>query len=594
MALVLFFAGLGVAADQADLSGLAARYLSEMAGRKVSIAAFRLRLGNPLIVEISGATLATLKGGSQPDMVALAHLSAHIAPWTILFGPIVIQRLTIDGAQILLEHGPQDRPNWRLGAASLAPTMDGRRVIPALLDAHIHNMEIDVRTSGGATLRTRLDDAAILAGSPDAPVSVVGDGSYNGIGIHAEVALPPFSSLSARISRLPVRFRLTSGSTSLAFEGMSEDPLNADGLDGRMTLDAPKPTELLDLAGFHGRLGLPLTLAGRFARNDTLWQLSNAVGTIDGDALKGTLRMQEGPRHKADAIVLEAGFGHLDLNAMIPPEQPVQPAGNISLLVDADPGVTVEAHVAADHIAYRTIQADAFDFKARLAPGLLTIEQIAAHIAGGAANSRMTVHRQGDAGLVDFAGSLTDVDAGQLAQLMGWDPLPVTGAIDSSVSGSMTGATLAEARSANRIFAIVAMAGGTMDRHLVGLASTDVRSLFGLRTGLSRLSCLLAILDLRDGLGAIAPLTIRTSDGTIIGSGTYDARRDVVDMTIGTQSATTSVFALDVPVRISGPVSNFTIRPAFGAARAIGTGIDIGTLPPELQSFAASKPCPAR
>ena len=153
---------------------------------------------------------------------------------------------------------------------------------------------------------------------------------------------------------------------------------------------------------------------------------------------------------------------------------------------------------------------------------------------------------------------------------------------------------MAEARSANRIFAIVAMAGGTMDRHLVGLASTDVRSLFGLRTGLSRLSCLLAILDLRDGLGAIAPLTIRTSDGTIIGSGTYDARRDVVDMTIGTQSATTSVFALDVPVRISGPVSNFTIRPAFGAARAIGTGIDIGTLPPELQSFAASKPCPAR
>jgi hypothetical protein len=126
------------------------------------------------------------------------------------------------------------------------------------------------------------------------------------------------------------------------------------------------------------------------------------------------------------------------------------------------------------------------------------------------------------------------------------------------------------------------------------MASTDVRSLFGGRTGLSQLSCLLAVLDLHDGLGTLAPLTIRTSDGTIVGGGTYDARHDVVDMIIGTQSSTTSYFALDVPVRISGPVSDFTVRPAFGASRSVNATGNNDNLPPELKIFAASKSCPAR
>jgi hypothetical protein len=593
---LLFTAGGVFAVGQLNLAGPVSRYLSQQAGRKVTIAALRVTLGNPLTVDMSGVSLANIQGGSQAEMVALAHLKAGIAPWTILFGPMVIRSLTVDGAQLLLEHGPDDHPNWKFNhaTASPSPKHNRRRVSPALLDAHFHNIEIDVRTSGGNVLRTRLNDVAVLASSSDSPVTLVGDGSYNGIAVHADVGLPAFSALYRKTAKLPVRFKLTSGTASLAFEGSATDPLNADGVEGRMTLDAPKPQELLALAGITRRIDLPLTLAGAFSRNDTLWRLRDGAGTLDGDMLKGGLKMQEGARHQPDAITIDASFGHLDLNALAPSGEPPQPAGKMSLLVDPDPGATVDAHVAAGHVAYRTIQADAFDLNFKLAPGLLTVEQIAANIAGGSAKSRVTVTRQNDKGLVDFDGALTNVDAGKLAKLMGWGTLPIGGPINSQVSGHMTGATLAEARGANRIFAIVSMVGGTIDRHLVGMASTDVRSVFGGRTGLSQLSCLLAILDLRDGLGAIAPLTIRTSDGTIVGSGTYDARHDVVDMTIGTQSSTTSYFALDVPVRISGPVSDFTVRPAFGASRTINATGNSDNLPPDLKSFAASNACPMR
>jgi hypothetical protein len=155
----------------------------------------------------------------------------------------------------------------------------------------------------------------------------------------------------------------------------------------------------------------------------------------------------------------------------------------------------------------------------------------------------------------------------------------------------MTGATITEARQANRIFGVLAMSGGTIDRQLVSLASTDVRFLFGGRSGSGRLNCLLAVLNLRDGQGEIAPFRIKTSDGAITGGGFYDARRDYLDMTIGTQRSSTSFFSLDVPVRISGPVTDFSVTPAFGASRRLAAPGRLNELPPDMLAFAGASAC---
>ncbi len=578
MLLAVLVGGL-FAITRLNLGALASHYLSVRLDRKITIGALHLKLGNSLLVEVRGVSLANVKGGTQPEMVTLAYLKAEIAPWTILSGPMVVNRLSVDGAEILLEHGAQDRPNWRFGMhAPKLPKTQGRKLLPALLDGHFHNVAINYRTSGGNMLRTRLNDITVSAPAPDKPASLVGDGSYNGIALHADIQLPPFS-IETKAPTLPVSFKLTSGTASLAFQGTATDPLDADGLDGRMTLDAPNPGELMALAGFARPIAVPLTLAGRFSRNDTLWRLAEGVGTLDGDMLKADLKMQEGAKHQPDAVTIDAGFGHLDIGAFAPAADP-QPPGQMSLLVDPEPGVTVDAHIAAGHIRYRTIQGEDFDLKAKLAPGLLAVEQVAAKIAGGSAQSRVTVTRDGDKGVVDFDGSLDQVDAAGLARLMGWGPPPAGGPVSSRVGGNMTGATLAEARDANRIFAVLSMGNGTFDRKLVGMASTDIRSFLGGQKGLSQLSCLIAVLDLKDGIGSIAPLRIRTADGTIVGGGTYDARRDAIDVTIGTQRSTTSFFALDVPVRISGPLSNFAIKPALGASLGASAAGNPGALPP--------------
>jgi len=598
MVVLIAIIGGGVMLSRIDLASTAAGYLSDKIGRKLTIASAKVKIGSPIRVELRGVGLANMAGGSQPEMISLGSLKADVTLRSLIAGPLVVTHLTLDGAQVLLENGPNDFPNWKFAppTAHIVPKPEGRGILPTLLDAHFHNVEIDFRTSAGNLLRTRLDDVAVSAAAPDRPVSIEGDGSYNGIAVHATVRLPPFTRLHTKTRTFPVTFKLTSKTTSLAFDGNATDPLNADGLDGRMVLDAPNAQELLTIAGVTGQLNMPLILAGTFSRQGGAWRLKAGAGTLDGDALKADLGMQEATQpSQPDAITIDAGFAKLAVDRLSQPGAIKQTGAELSLMPDPAPGALLDLHIAADRVTYRTIEADRFDLKAKLAPGTLAVDQLAAEIAGGSVMAKLSIVNQGLKAAVDFDGALTGVDAAKLSKLIGWGQMPIGGPITGRVSGTMSGATLSEARVTNRIYGVVTMDGGTIDRQLVSLASTDIRSLFGGRSGSGRLFCMLVVLNVRDGKGGIAPFKIKTAEGTITGGGSYDARNDYIDVTIGTQSASTSIFALDVPVRISGPVTDFNVVPAFGAsARHLSAAGNLGDLPPDMQATASSSACAGR
>jgi uncharacterized protein involved in outer membrane biogenesis len=593
---LLAVAGGAIVLSRMDLAATASSYLSDRIGRRLTIASAKLHLGNPVRIELSGVALANMAGGSEPNMISLSRLTVDVSPFSLILGPQVVQHLSLEGGKVLLEHGPGDQPNWKFAPAParIIPKPEARRILPSLLDAHFHNVEIDVRTAGGNILRTRLDDVTVRAKAPDKPVSLTGDGSYNGIAVHADATLPPFTRLHTDTRTFPITIKLASGTIAMGLVGNARDPLNFDGIDGRLTLDAPKPRELLAIAGVDGQIDEPLTLAGTFKHDGGLWQLNGGDGTLNGAPLKANLQLQEGGHHTQDAVTIDAALQRLDLNALFHPAASKQPAGETSLLVDPEPGALLDLHVAAEHVAYLTIEADRFDLKAKLAPGLLSVDQLALDIGGGSARSKITIANRDTKAVIDFDGSLNGVDAAKLAGLMGWGKMPIGGPITSHVSGQMTGATLVEARQVNRIFGVLTMDGGTIDRKLVSLASTDIRALFGFQSGSGRMDCLLAVLNLQNGRGTIAPLKIRASGGTITGGGSYDAGRDYLDMTIGTQSSTTSIFALDVPVRISGPVTDFTVTPAFGGSARMNAVGNIGDLPPDMQTVANGNACAAR
>jgi AsmA family protein len=157
-----------------------------------------------------------------------------------------------------------------------------------------------------------------------------------------------------------------------------------------------------------------------------------------------------------------------------------------------------------------------------------------------------------------------------------------------------SGATLNQAALGARLSAVVAMDNGSISRRIIELASTDARAIFRKAPGVSPISCLVGVLDIRGGIGTLSPLRVRSADGTITGRGSFDIYRHQIDITIASEARTTSLFALDVPVRVNGSFAAPTIRPATlsPAGRAqLAAGDDVSRLLPSLQPFARRSPC---
>jgi hypothetical protein len=133
------------------------------------------------------------------------------------------------------------------------------------------------------------------------------------------------------------------------------------------------------------------------------------------------------------------------------------------------------------------------------------------------------------------------------------------------------------------------MRSGTIERNIVERVSTDLRRLFGKAEGTTRIVCALGVLQLQDGTGRLAPLRLRTADSTIAAAGTIDLRRDAVDLTIATEGG---LLALDVPLRVTGPIRNPHVSPALGTAAATTRAApDLRSMPPALQQVVQADPC---
>jgi hypothetical protein len=106
-------------------------------------------------------------------------------------------------------------------------------------------------------------------------------------------------------------------------------------------------------------------------------------------------------------------------------------------------------------------------------------------------------------------------------------------------------------------------------------------------------TCLLGIVTLKDGIGVISPLRLESQSAVAVGAGKIDLHRDRLDLTVRTERASTSFFALDIPVRISGPLDNLGAAPLAGSDEDwLRTPTAIAdALPPDLQKIAADSAC---
>ena len=584
-----------------DFGTFVAQKISEKLGRKVEIASIRISPGRWIGVELRGVTLANLESGSHADMLSLRSLQAEIEAWSLLFAATpLVRSLVVEGMTLRLEkiHGLK---NWHFGERSPAPSggnPPNYRGVPTILDFHLKDSEIVIRTTSGKFLRTRIDQAHVTSESANTPVRMNVSGSYNGLAATLIGDLDSFDALRRAPQPFPVQLSLKSSHTSMAFRGTMIDPLNFDGVAGALTLHAPTPSVFVALAGEALDLNIDMELTGKFEHAGNDWKLSDITGKINHEAFRGAmLHLVEGDHGKPDHIGVDLAFTRLNLNRIIagaPPPGAAEKHADIALVLDPNQDPIIDARFTVQELSYAKLRVTNSRFAGVLAANKVDVSELSLSTFGAQITAQ--AHAQtiptGTRITADVAMRHADIDA--LGRGLGVTTLPLNGRIDGRLAVSAEGRTVNTAAHQARISAIISMLGGSVEKRVIELGSTDLRAAFRRADGNVPLNCLLGVLDMRAGVGQIAPLRIRAETGTIAGSGRFNINNHTMDLLIGSQGDTTNFFALDVPVRIHGRFDNPDFAPARWSSEGraqMAAADNIAPLPPALRAFANQNPC---
>ena len=100
----------------ADLGHLRDRFtvlISDSLGREVRIdGPLSMRLGRLARVHAQGVTVANAAWADEPLLFEADSLTAEVALWSIVRGPVRIERLELSGAVLRLQEAADGRRNW--------------------------------------------------------------------------------------------------------------------------------------------------------------------------------------------------------------------------------------------------------------------------------------------------------------------------------------------------------------------------------------------------------------------------------------------------------------------------------------------------
>jgi uncharacterized protein involved in outer membrane biogenesis len=609
-ALIVLFAIALVAT--VGLRPLVEKYATWTLGHRLTIGRLYVTWGNPLSVQISDLRLANAPWGSVPDMARVESLSAQIQLRSLLSGAMRFDRLDVVKPEIVLERDSDGVGNWRFnGAAPASPRNvavipNKRTRTPTFIDFHLHGGSVTYRTSSGAILRNDLHELTIRSAGEDQPVSLTLDGAYNGTPVRLNIKTQSFSVLRNGVTPFGVEFSASTPTAKAGFKGTMMEPLDFEGVRGTMQIDARVLGDFLNIFGADAGADFPLLLTGAFTRTGDRWQLTDAKGKLANDSFDGSLALTEAGRGKSDNIGVAASFGRLDLSPILAAygngktaahhDSPSSGFGAISLRIEPKRGTNFDAQIKARELVFRSMHFADFGIQSRLASGEDTVSKLTFALAGGTLDVSGSAQSTSLGSHVVANATVSGVDASRLAGMLGAEPGQISGKINGRAALEMTGETVKEALKRSSGHAVLAMSQGQIARALLEKLSTDLRSLFRKDLSSAQISCLIGVIDLRDGLGTISPFRLQTPATVLIGGGQVDFAGERLDMTIKSEAASTGIFAMDIPLHVSGGFANLSVVPAMGSSAgwldATARNNPAHELPPGLQQLADSNPCP--
>jgi AsmA protein len=221
-------------------------------------------------------SLANLPGGSAPQMLTAKSLTAQVALLPLLTGDVVVEEVSLQNPNLLLERGPDGTPNWQFhvvrrplyeGGAPEAESGSGGGHGGGSLEIHKLHLDgghIAWRGNPGGVpgnLDADLTSAEFAVKDADSPLQGKIDGNFAGNAFTAWIDTGAFSRLEgAPVTALaggwPLTVKVHAGDASLKLDGGVKHPDEMRGYNFLLNANAPELAPFAKL--LPGPLALPL------------------------------------------------------------------------------------------------------------------------------------------------------------------------------------------------------------------------------------------------------------------------------------------------------------------------------------------------
>lgn len=257
--------------------------LGELLQREFAIdGPLSVRIGKSIEIQAAQLRLAATDWSEEPQLVTIGRVEARIDTWSLLFGPILIEFLAIDGVRLNLESQGEGAGNWVLFAAGDGAEeededeSDARFVLPVLPEnARVTDLILNYRKPvKPESLRVTVSDAKLVIESP-AGASLNLNGSIN----HEALTLSlQAGKLEELIPLRQVELNLSGALGEVSFSGQAKflDLLHPHHPIIDLELDGPNVEYLTDLLKLERFATGPLQLDFEAGTDDSRMHFSIA------------------------------------------------------------------------------------------------------------------------------------------------------------------------------------------------------------------------------------------------------------------------------------------------------------------------------
>lgn len=560
--------------DFNQYKGLIAEQAKKATGRDLQIAGdLNLQISLNPAIAVDGVTFANATWGSKPEMVTVERFAAEVSLIPLLSGQVVVNRLLVEGVELLAETDKDGTGNWEFAPREKADATEsgGDATLPSVDKVVMRNIKVTYKDGvTGDEYRVALDELTAAAGSVDAPVKIEAEGSLNEKIFKVAGTLGSVAQMTSADGVYPVDIAADALGVKTGYKGTLGTPGGNIAMDGQLSVVVASLKSTLSEASalVPGLKDVPpiradkIELTSKVAfdgKNASFSGMALQAGKSD---LAGSVRAVVGGRPNVE-VALTSNL--VDLDELLPASEakPEAPAGKpadgrvfpkdplpLDGLKAADAKVSFDGKkliVQGNHIE---------DVSVRLAlkNGNLQVDPFSAVVAGTKIGGKIGLN--GGASVPALVAKLNaaGLDYGELLRQRGITDI-ATGKLDADVDVNGAGGSVRAIMASLNGKLFVKTENGKLDSNALNIVSSDVMSaLPGFNSKDDKtIKCGVVNFDIKDGIANAKAIVFETGGLSAIGVGTADLREEKLNLIIDPRAKQTSLAsAAVVPVAITG------------------------------------------